>query len=103
MVNFSFWCDVNVFFLWERCDFNGFTHFLQVTIAISVIIFRHASVSSTYPNQSVRPSVRRPKVTLSDFRSVELDMVVNMEVDKVADKLADMAADKKKRKKNWPT
>ena len=35
------------------------------------VIFRCASISSTYPSKSVRPSVR-PSVTLSDFQSVSV-------------------------------
>ena len=79
--------------------------------------FRHASVSSTYPGQSVRPYVvvhnsfwfpfcqrlwdltkRRDDIAVTD---TEVDMVVDMEVnmvpdmavDKVANKVTDMVAD----------
>ena len=72
--------------------------------------FRHASVSSTYPGQSVRPYVvvhnsfwfpfcqrlwdltkRRDDIAVTDM---EVDMVVDMEMDMVADKVADMEVDK---------
>ena len=72
-------------------------------------VFRCASVSSTYPGTSVRPSVVHPSVILSDFHSVSVfetsqsvaAMVADMEMHMVADmevnKVAGMAADKKRK------
>ena len=76
-------------------------------------MFRHASVSNTYPGQSIRPSVspssvrdtlgfpfcQRPwDLTVADMvadmaADMEVHMVADMEVDKVADMVADMFAD----------
>ena len=75
-------------------------------------IFRHASMSSTYPGPSVGPSVRisfefsicqrlwdltkcRDNIAVADMvadmaADMEVHMVPNMEVDKVANMAADM-------------
>ena len=53
------------------------------------IIFRHASLSSTYRPPSVRPSVR-PPVIFHTKRRDDIDMVADMEVDKVAGMVADV-------------
>ena len=79
--------------------------------------FRHASVSSTYPGQSVRPYVvvhnsfwfpfcqrlwdltkRRDDIAVTDMEvdmvvDMEVNMVADMAVDKVANKVTDMVAD----------
>ena len=79
--------------------------------------FRHASVSSTYPGQSVRPYVvvhnsfwfpfcqrlwdltkRRDDIAVTDMEvdmvvDMEVNMVPDMAVDKVANKVTDMVAD----------
>ena len=82
---------------------------LHWTVFAIIAMFRHASVSSTYPGQSVRrPSVkifgfpfcqrhwdltkRRDNIAVADM---EVDMVANMEVDKVANKVTTMVADEK--------
>ena len=63
-------------------------------------LFRHASVSSTYPGQSVR----NLSVICDTFRFpfchrrddiVVADMEVHMAADNEVDKMANMAADKK--------
>ena len=97
----------------KREGFNGEKMVLKSRsnppIPLQFVILRHASVSSTYPDQSVHKSVRhifldlhsdltnrRDDIAMADM--VE-DMVADMEVDKVTDKVAntvgDMAADKK--------
>ena len=59
-------------------------------------VFRHASVSSTYPGQSVRhgptwwPTWRPKKMVL-----FSADVLLHMVADKVAGMVVDMGADKK--------
>ena len=109
----------------KREGFNGEKMVLKSRsnppIPLQFVILRHASVSSTYPDQSVRKSVRhifldlhsdltnrRDDIAMADMvadmvADMEADMVADMEVDKVTDKVAnmvtDMAADKKQKQK----
>ena len=90
----------------KREGFNGEKMVLKSRsnppIPLQFVILRHASVSSTYPDQSVRKSVRhifldlhsdltnrRDDIAMADMVA---DMVADMDVDMVDDMVADMVA-----------
>ena len=80
---------------------------------VSILIFRHGSVSNTYPGLSVRRrhtfgfpfcrrlcdlTKRRDDIAVADMAAdtaanMEVHMVADTEVDKVADMVADMVVD----------